>query len=88
MKHRRTSGSTFGVGRRGFLAGGLAGGLCIVAALGRGRVGEAMEGDRRSRAEAAARRRERMRAAEPWAPLREEVISPDDLVPSGSDLAG
>lgn len=97
MKRRITRGSIFALGRRGFLGGALAGGLCLVAARGRrgwwgadgGAEGGADVGaDVGSRASAAARRRGRVRAAKPWATLREEVISPDELEPSGDDLAG
>ena len=79
---------TVGLGRRGFLGGALAGGLCVVAALGRRRGAGLSQADANAREVAAARRRGRLRAADPWAPLREEVISPDDLGPSGSQLAG
>jgi len=76
-----------GLGRRGFLGAALAGGVGVVAARGH-REGGGRGGAVASPGSAAARGRGRARAADPWAPLREEVISPDELEPSGRDLAG
>lgn len=73
-----------GLARRGFLAGALAGGLAVVVA--RRRRGTARRGG--SPPNPTGQGPGGARPAEPWAPLREDVISPDELVPSGRDLAG
>lgn len=77
MKRRLTGGL---LARRGFLTAALAGGLGVVTARRwRGRVGDTRPRPPGGQPGGA-------RVAEPWAPLREEVVSP--LGPSGSDLAG
>ncbi len=76
-----TRGSVFTLGRRAFLTGGVMGGLVggltvglgLVIARGR-RDGSGPPG--------------RARTADPWATLREDVVTPDELEPSGDDLAG
>jgi hypothetical protein len=87
MKRRSLRIPDGGFGRRGFLAGVLAGGLAVVVTRGRRGRGDA-GGDTGTSDRASGRGQGQTRPADPWAPLREEVISPDALGPSGDELAG
>jgi hypothetical protein len=93
MKRRSLRIPDVGLGRRGFLANALAGGLAVVvtrARRGRGDTGGAAGTTDRASGRGRSRGpgQGQTRPADPWAPLREEVISPDALGPSGDDLAG